>query len=198
MIMDHDKLIRKLTENAAVTFEDAKMALESNDWDIIDAMLQLEDVGKVKSPDMKIYFTNDRNKSFSEMIVCCEEKSWQYYDTKDKGEYHDGQQEPKGAFQKICKFIEKCNGVFIEIKRREESVLRLPITVVALLLIFCYGIVIPLVIVALLCNVEFSIDGEALGGNGDDINSLFNRAHCKAEKVRNNIRAKMKKNGKYK
>ncbi|WP_072903974.1 hypothetical protein [Hathewaya proteolytica] len=196
--MDHDKLIRKLTENAAVTFEDAKMALESNDWDIIDAMLQLEDVGKVKSPDMKIYFTNDRNKSFSEIVACCEEKSWQYYENKDRKKYDERHEKTRSAFEKACKFIEKCNGVFIEIKRREGSVLRLPITVVALLLIFCYRIVIPLVIVALLCNVEFSIDGEALGGNGDDINSLFNRAHCKAEKVRNNIRAKMKKNGKYK
>ena len=47
--MDRLNLVEKLRTKTGITYEDAKMVLEINNWDILDAILDLERQGKIKS-----------------------------------------------------------------------------------------------------------------------------------------------------
>ena len=46
--MDHFEMVEKLRTKADVTYEEAKAALELCDWDLLDAMVMLENKGKTK------------------------------------------------------------------------------------------------------------------------------------------------------
>ena len=46
--MDKLNLVEKLREKTGITYEDAKSVLEINNWDILDAILDLEKARKSK------------------------------------------------------------------------------------------------------------------------------------------------------
>ncbi len=47
--MDHYEMAENLRIKANVTYEEAKAALEANDWDMLDALVLLESEGKVNA-----------------------------------------------------------------------------------------------------------------------------------------------------
>ena len=55
--MDRFELVEKLVKSTGVSFEDAKIALESSGWDLLDAAVWLERNGKVESRSG--HFTTD-------------------------------------------------------------------------------------------------------------------------------------------
>ena len=46
--MDRFELVEKLVKSAGVSYEDAKTALESSGWDLLDAAVWLEKNGKIE------------------------------------------------------------------------------------------------------------------------------------------------------
>ena len=64
--MDKLNLVEKLRTKTGITYEDAKRVLEINNWDILEAILDLEKQGKVKSPSVSIFYTNEYNESYEE------------------------------------------------------------------------------------------------------------------------------------
>lgn len=55
--MDNFEKVEKLREHANVSYEEAKQALENSNWDILDAMIYLEQSGKVHGPEHSSYTT---------------------------------------------------------------------------------------------------------------------------------------------
>ena len=55
--MEHLEKVEKLKEKANVSYEEAKAALESCDWDILDALVKLESEGKVNGTDTAAFST---------------------------------------------------------------------------------------------------------------------------------------------
>ena len=51
--MDNFEKVEKLREHANVSYEEAKQALENSNWDILDAMIYLEQSGKVQDQRMQ-------------------------------------------------------------------------------------------------------------------------------------------------
>ena len=64
--MDRLNLVEKLRTKTGITYEDAKMVLEINNWDILDAILDLERQGKIKGPSVSIFYTNEYNENYEE------------------------------------------------------------------------------------------------------------------------------------
>ena len=59
--MDHFEMVEKLRAKANVSYEEAKAALEASDWDMLDALVLLENEGKVKdAPEAKEYTTQEK------------------------------------------------------------------------------------------------------------------------------------------
>ena len=56
--MEQLEKVEKLRQRANVSYEEAKMALEQSNWDLLDAMVYLEQLGKVKAPNNSSYSTS--------------------------------------------------------------------------------------------------------------------------------------------
>lgn len=55
--MEHIEMVEKLRERVNVSYEEAKAALEDNNWDLLDAMVQLEREGKMQDEYASAYTT---------------------------------------------------------------------------------------------------------------------------------------------
>ena len=135
--MEDHKLIDKLKNETNISYEEAKIALEKSNWDILDAFVYLEENGKVQKPSVSIFYTNEykENYKYSE-ITNNKDQENNYNNTKKDNT-------SEGIFVKVCKIIDICNNIFFEIKRENKIFLRIPVTVIIVLLIFAFGIVIP-------------------------------------------------------
>lgn len=159
--MESHKLIEKLKNETNISYEQAKIALEKSEWDILDAVLYLEELEKIPKPSVNIYYTNEEreNKKSREIFINKNQENT-YKNRKKENKF-------EGIFVRVCKIIDTCNNIFFEIKKDNRTFLRMPITVVILLLLFTFWLVIPLFILGLFINIEFSISG-----NGPEINKI--------------------------
>lgn len=149
--MDKRKLVEKLREKTNISYEEAKNALENSSWDILDAIVYLEEQGKIKKPHTSEFYTNESKESYSkqgELIKV--NHSNDNNNSQSKNDFN-------GFFEAICKAIDTGNNIFLEIKRQGRMFLKIPITVVILLLFFAFWIIIPLMILGLFFEVEFSV-----------------------------------------
>ena len=162
--MENLKLVDKLKNKADISYEEAKDVLEKSNWDILDAMLYLEEKGKVKKPSVSIFYTNENKErdKYIEVINNNEKSNYNKYKKDNTFE---------GVFELLCKVIDTCNNIFLEIKKEGIVFLKIPITVMILLLIFTFWIVIPLAIVGLFFDIEFSLSSKKIEVN--KANNIF-------------------------
>ena len=165
--MDKVKLIDKLKDKANISYEEAKIVLENNNWDILDSILYLEECGSLEKPDISIYYSNEYKESYvnnGNLININENK-------KNNKSKNDNSFE--GVFEAICKTIDTCNNIFVEIKRKGKVLLKIPLTVLILLLFFAFWIIIPLVIVGLFFDVEYEVLSKSI--NTAKVNDIFRK-----------------------
>lgn len=163
--MEKLKLVDKLKNKANISYEEAKDALEKSNWDMLEAMLYLEAHGKVEKPSLSIFYTNEPKESYNENG---EEVNLK----KDTNENNfENKNSFEGVFEAICKAIDTCNNIFIEIIRNSRVILKIPFTVLIVLLFFAFWIVIPLMIIGLFFNMEFLVSSKKI--DVDKINKVF-------------------------
>ena len=66
MIMDKLEKVEKLREKTGVSYEDAKNALEACDYDLLDAIIYLEKLDKVKAPEVESFTTGAEQQTSTE------------------------------------------------------------------------------------------------------------------------------------
>lgn len=156
--MENLKLVEKLKNKANISYEEAKDVLEKSNGDILDAMLYLEEKDKIKRPSVSIFYTNENKETYKEIEVIYDNEKRNYNkNTNKKNNSFDG------VFEVVCKLIDTCNNIFLEIKKADRVFIKVPITVMILLLIFAFWMVIPLAIVGLFFDIEFSLLGREIG-----------------------------------
>ena len=179
--MDKLKLVDKLREKANISYEEAKIALENSDWDILDALLYLEENGKSKRPSVNIFYTNEAR-----------------YSDKDKksGKNEENKYETsnnfQGIFEAICKYIDTCNNIFLEIKKKERMFLKIPLTVVVVLSFFAFWMIIPLMVVLLFFDIELYIYSKRV--NTDKANKILRKISDNVKIIKEKFK-KADKNG---
>ncbi len=174
--VDKLKLVEKLREKTGITYEDSKRVLEINNWDILDAILYLEKQGKVKSPSISIFYTNEYKESYEE------ENTKSNFEEVKKDSNYKSNNTFEGIFEVICKAIDTCNNIFIEIKGKNNFFLKFPLTVVIILLIFGFWLLIPLVVIALFLDIEFSVESKNI--NTDKINDILSKISKEVQKIK--------------
>jgi len=169
--MDRIEMVDKLREKAGVSYEEAKAALEKNDWDLLDAIVSLEQEGKVKET------------SFSTKKEEPEKEKQNTY-------YEQAQQPRSDGFERFLKWcgrvLHKGNTNHIQINRHNEKQLSLPMTAFVLLLIFFPYVVIPLLIVGLFFGFHYKFVGADLGKKG--INDVMDKASKAAEAMKDEFK----------
>ncbi|MDY0234759.1 MAG: DUF4342 domain-containing protein [Gudongella sp.] len=154
--------VEKLREKTGITYEEAKKVLEQTDGDLLEALILLERENKVKPPSGGgTYNSNEETKQESS------EKS-QNEGSKKKAKAK--QKEDSLSFGELVgsffnwmgKAFNKGNANDFEVNKDGKNVIRLPLTVLVLLLIFTFWFVIPLMIIGLIFGFRYSFSGPDL------------------------------------
>ena len=171
--MTHFEMVEKLCEKANVTYEEAKTALEASDWDLLDAVVFLEQEGKVK-------------------------KSTSHHSTRT--EPVEEEEPPKAAplrmqlkklWQLFLKLIRIGNENHLVVSHKGNQVFTLPVTVVVILMICSCMSVLVAVAVSLFFGVRYSFKGEQLGR--ESVNNAMQKATDVAEQVKESFEEELKK-----
>ena len=130
--MDQLEKVEKIREKTGVSYEDAKGALEACNYDLLDAIVYLEKLGKIKAPEVGTYTTIPRETSNE--LAQAQAAYEQSCKKKTFGEHMDE------FFAWVGDIIKKgCEKNFI-IERKGERFMRMPIIIFILLLIFAFWI----------------------------------------------------------
>ena len=148
--MDMFEKVEKIREKANVSYEEARDALERSGGDILDAMIILEREGKTKKPEQESYSTGGRGsgnpkKESAKNNNCCGK------DEKPKGE---------SFCDKVKNLFRKSMVNYLVIESKNEQVVKLPILIMMLILIFAWYVAMVAVIVSLFLGCKYSFEGE--------------------------------------
>lgn len=164
----------KLSAKTGASLEDVKAALNACDYDMLDAMVYLEKLGKVIAPQNETYTTARES-------------------TARSNEYHEESSEKAkrvtfgslmGSFFKwLGKIIKIGNENFFDVEHKGMDMVKLPLTVCVLLLVFAFWVCVPLLIVGLFFSFRYSFSGPLF--KKDDV---FNNTMNKAADVTENIK----------
>ena len=167
--MDNMEKVEKLRERANVTYEEAKKALEENNWDLLDAMVSLEKQGKTREPGQTSYSTSY-------------EQQEQYLPVKetinDKNRRNSERGKLRGLFRK---FIRICRNNSFHVTRGGTDIIQVPVAILVLILLFFWKAVLPVMIIALFFNIRYHFAGK------DDLqgaNDFMESAGDMADRVR--------------
>lgn len=172
--MDQFEKVEKLKERANVTYEEAKQALEASGWDVLEAMIYLEKQGKATGT-VKAGYTAEGTDSSQ----AAGEKAAQTEGKESFGEM-------LGRFGRWCaKWINRGNANSFCIEKEQKEILRVPVTLLIVLLIFTFWIIVPLLIVGLFFDMRYHFRGPDV--KSVDINKAMDTVADAAENIKNDI-----------
>lgn len=178
--MDNFEKVEKLKEHANVSYEEAKQALENSNWDILDAMIYLEQNGKVHGPEHASYSTQAEK-----VTIEIEEKE-------NKASFGDLLR----RFGRWCmKWIEKGNNNSFCVEKEHKEIFRVPITLLVVLLFFAFWVVVPLMVIGLFCDMRYQFAGPDVRNVDLDFNKAMNDVADAAENIKNEFNSAASKDG---
>ena len=151
--------VEKIREKTGVSYEEAKAALEEANGDILDAIVILENQGKVKGPER------------------------QYYSTRPEDSSQKFQEAAMKKFMKWCgQMIKKGCENFFTVRKGCEEIITVPVLLLVVLLLFAFWVIVPLLIVGLFFDFRYSFKGEIT--RTVDVNMACDKAAEAAENVK--------------
>ena len=185
--MDNFEKIEKIVDKAGCSFEDAKMALEACDWDMIDAVIKLEKEGKIrketaeKKAEPAIEIT-------SEVIEGRYDEA--FGDEDDAEASGQAKARPKRKFrlwERVKSIL--MNNRMVILTRNGQPIIDVPILVTVIALILFFWATLIIAAVAMVFGFRFHFEGEDLGKT--NINRTMDKAGDYAEKVKNDLAGKV-------
>lgn len=186
------ELVEKLVEKTGLSYGEAKQALERTNWDILEALIQLEAEGRVQGGKTAQYTTNNENNNFQQNQQYQQYQQYQQNQQTNKGKEKNGAGENfKKTTKSLGNFLkdvfDKGNKNCLVMHKNDEKRIELPVTAFVVLLIFCFWVIIPLMIVALFFGCRFSFSGTDLGK--DSVNSAMGKATDIADNIKSEFKA---------
>lgn len=161
--MDHFELVEKLRERTNVSYEDAKRALEASNWDLLDAMVLLENEGRIQSEENPAFTTR-------------REPRPQHVYTDDSA---------RGILRRLVdvlvSLINRASKIDVVVSRYGKTVMALPLIAVILLVLFAPWMTIPIMLIALFFGFRYAFRGE---GISDKVNQAMDRVADAADSIR--------------
>lgn len=164
--MTHYEMAEKLSEKMGVTLEQATAALEASEWEMLDAALMLEkELGQT------------RQAAYTTEAEAPEDK-----EEKTRGRGRNVARNLGGLLRDA---LNLGNRNRFEVRKGDDVVLELPVTVLVLLLIFAFWVCIPLLVIGLFANYRYTFSGAELGR--DSVNNAMGKAAEAVEKVKEEV-----------
>lgn len=173
--MNELEKVEKLREKTHVSYEEAKAALEACQWDILDAIVYLEKLGKIDESQYANYSTA-------------------YEPDASKNQYENAGKEQKGeSFSQMCnrffkwcgRLIMKGNESSMDIDRKGTRLISIPVTIVVLALLLWFWVIVPLMVVGLFFGFRYSFRGPI---SCVDINNAMDKMSEGVENLKNEVK----------
>lgn len=147
--MDQLEKVEKIREKTGVSYEEAKAALEAAGGDVLDALVYLENEGKIKKPDVSVYSTkSEPSPEFKEAT-----------ETYTKTESQSFGDLLKKFLQWCGKMIDKgCHNFFI-VSKNGEDIITIPVIVLVLLAVITFSLILILLLVGLFFGFHYRFEG---------------------------------------
>lgn len=180
--MEELEKVEKIREKTGVSYEEAKDALEQNEWNVLDAIVYLENSGKIKNPQTVFYSTKPGESPEFEKASSSYDKSSERMTV---GEMAD-------RFFAWCgKVIRKGCENYFEVRRNGKQILNVPVIVLVILLLAAFWVTVPLLIIGMFFGFKYSFHGEI--ETVIDINEVCDKAAKTCEDIKNEISGKEEK-----
>ena len=170
--------VEKLREKANVTFAEAKEALDNSGGDILDALIYLENNGKVTEPAGGGFFSGADLPATAEQTSTGNEGSQSKNES--SGEEFADLMKRFGAF--CLKMFNKGLNNYLEATKGDQHLFSCPVLIVILLTIFFFWVTIPLFVISMFCGFRYRFTGEDLGK--DSVNSVMDSANNVVDDVK--------------
>ena len=172
--MTNFEMVEMLREKANISYEEAKAALESSGWDLLDALILLEKAHKTDSaPGRYVSEPGEPEGEAGAEYVS---------EAPDRG--RETREKIRSGLKKAWDFLTKNKMTFTG--RSGDPVFTVPVLVVIILLLASVGTVLVLALIALLLGCGFSFSGPDLGKDG--LNDAVNAVGEKMADIGNDIR----------
>ena len=194
--MDNYQKVEQLVNKAGCSYEDAKAALESCGWDMLDAVISLEREGKVNKETVE-----QKSEEPVEIIpeVSAEKVSGSnsqqityVYDgsSSGNGDRSGNNGKAEGNKKRVRKLWERIKGILMNnrmvvFKSNGQKVMDLPIVIPVISLIAFFWATLIVAVIAIVFGCRFHFEGEDLGKTS--INNTMDKATDYAEKVKNDL-----------
>jgi hypothetical protein len=203
-------MVEKLRERANVSYEDAKLALDACGGDMLEAVIYLEKQGKTAPPAGGFYApggagsakgagsgeyefgsgyaSNGKARKYrasrSDREAGRRQRSERFRDESWRHERHESQFAV--AMKELGRYLGKalhfCNSTMFEVKRNGSHVINLPLTVLALALIFIFKATVIVLIAGLFLGFRYRFACERAGS--ESVNSILDSAADAADAVK--------------
>lgn len=173
--MEHLEMVEKLKEKTGVSYEDAKAALTACNWDMLDALVYLEKLGKVKEPAATYSTKYEKTEHFEKATAAHSQKST-FSDVLNR------------FFGWCGAMIKKGNENFFNIEKEGNQIVTMPVTILVIIMIFAFWVVVPLLVVGLFLGFKYSFSGPV--ANGIDLNNVMDKASEVAENIKKDFEKK--------
>lgn len=190
-IMTNLEKVEKLREKTGVTYEEAKAALAVADWDMLDAILQLEREGKIEERQSETKnFTSGADHSGAEGAAGSQQ-SFQTTDTPQliAESYQSHQEEQKSGKRKMDVFWAWCKKILKKsvdnkfiVTRHGEQVMEMPVLLLVVLLLASVWTILIVLAIGLFFGFGYRFAGPDLGR--EDINETMAKVNNVADNIK--------------
>lgn len=170
--MEDFEKVEKLSQKAKVSMEDARAALEANNWDLLDAMIDLERQGKTASRGQEAFSTSYEDQNQYEKVADSVEKE------EDEGKKRNYGRNMGRMFRNFVEAVLHSN---FQMKRNEKKILSVPSLLLVVAMLFFWKILLILMVVSLFFNCRYSFeDHEHL----EEVNDAMQKAGDMADRMK--------------
>ena len=161
--------VETLRAKANITYEEAKAVLDEADGDMLDAVILLEQRGKIKHPETEVVIRE----------ATVDEEETTDKDTNNQADKNVNNRKVQTTMRKIINVLK--NNSF-HISRHDEELFKMPVWAFVLILFFTWHVSIPVLIIALFFDVRYSFTGiDDLSG----ANEFMDKAADMADEIKN-------------
>ncbi len=180
--MDNFEKVEKIREKTGVSYEEAKAALEANNYDLLDAVIYLEKQGKTNSSSANYSTGWDNHTS---LLVTETPKE-------DEKRKNDASDSISAFFSWVGGLIKKAWENKFVIEKDGKEVGQMPVLVLIILMFSFFWVIVPLMIVGLFFNFRYSFKG---GSKIEvDLNAFCDKATNTANEIKNDFKNNVNNN----
>ena len=170
--MERYEMAELLSKKASVSLEEARSALEENDWDILDAMVALERRRTSAVEPVTVDMGGGEGYSEPRPVKSAPAKDTVF----------------TNGFALIWHYIKRLAQLSVEtsfnVIRKEKTILSVPVLVLVILLASCFWVVVPAMILAMFVGCRYQFSGKK---GADAANRVMDKVGDVVENIKDSL-----------